>query len=214
MIRLISKGLLEPDMKIEKWRITGLVFLGLVALAGFSFSAQGLTEEAIRSYIRSTAHTSLTLFLLAFSASSLRLFIKRDWTFWLLRSRRYIGLSFALSHALHLCAIILLANRHPHPFLDELNWVTILAGGLAYVFILAMSVTSFKATKQWLGSKYWGLLHTVGSYYIWFIFTQSYLFRSLKDVNYLPLLLILIAVFILRLARRLKNRGILFAVSK
>jgi len=200
-------------MKIEKWRITGVVFLGLVVLAVLTFAVQGVTEEAIRSYIRTTARTSLILFLLAFSASSLRLFIKRDWTFWLLRSRRYMGLSFALSHAIHLFAIILLANLYPHPFLDQLSWVTLLGGGLAYLFILAMSVTSFKATKQWLGTKYWGLLHTVGSYYIWFIFTQSYLFLSLKNTNYLPPLLLLLSVLILRLARTLKNRGILFKKS-
>ena len=67
-------------MRIEGWRITGFVFFGLVVVAVMIVVLQGFTEEAIRTFVRSTARTSLVLFLLAFSASSLQVFFRRSWS--------------------------------------------------------------------------------------------------------------------------------------
>ena len=104
-------------MRIEGWRITSFVFLGLMILAILASALHGFTEEAIRAFVRNTARVSLVLFLLAFSASSVQAIFRRSWSAWLLRNRRYLGVSFAVSHAGHLLALILLAIFFPHPFL-------------------------------------------------------------------------------------------------
>ena len=76
-----------------------------------------------------------------------------------------------------------------------------MGGGLAYLFIAAMSVTSFDHTRQWLGIKRWKQLHTIGSYYIWFVFTQSYFPLAIKEVFYVPFVAALIVVMLLRILR-------------
>lgn len=191
-------------MRIEGWRITGFVFFGLVVVAVMIVVLQGFTEEAIRTFVRSTARTSLVLFLLAFSASSLQVFFRRSWSAWLLRNRRYLGVTFAVSHANHLLALIVLAILFPYPFLNQLDWLTLVGGGLAYFFILAMSITSFTVPKQLLGQQRWNLLHILGSYYVWILFAQSYVPRALKEPLYIPFAVALFVVLGFRLARSLK----------
>lgn len=201
-------------MRIEGWRIAGFVSVGLAVMAITIAAFHGFSEDAIRTFVRSTARTSLVLFLLAFSASSLQALFRRSWSAWLLRNRRYLGVSFAFSHASHLLALIVLAITFPHPFLDRLGWPTLLGGGLAYLFILAMTITSFAAPRKFLGQNRWKFLHTFGSYYVWIIFAQSYVPRALKDPFYMPFAVALFVVLGLRLARSLKNRDIIFRARR
>ena len=67
---------------------------------------EGSGEAGLRMLMRATARTSLALFGAAFAASSLRSLWPTPATGWLLRQRRYLGLSFAFSHALHALAIL------------------------------------------------------------------------------------------------------------
>ena len=50
---------------------------------------------------------------------------------------------------------------------------SLIPGGLAYLFIFAMALTSNDAAMRALG-KNWKRLHTVGIHYIWLIFTLAY----------------------------------------
>jgi len=82
-------------------------------MVGALLAATGWTEPGVRLVIRATARTSVALFLAAFLASTLR----RRWpgpaTSWLLQNRRYVGLGFAVSHLLHLLAILELYDVAP-----------------------------------------------------------------------------------------------------
>jgi hypothetical protein len=130
----------------------------------------GITGEGLLITIRVTALTSLVLFLTAFLASSVRTLSRSRAARWLIRNRRYIGVSFAASHTLHLGAIVtrsILTGQAPPLF-------TIVAGGLAYFFIVAMAATSFDRTAAWLGPARWRRLHLSGMYYIWFVFVYTY----------------------------------------
>jgi len=150
----------------------------------------GTDEPGIRVIIRATARTSLILFTAAFVASSVARLWPRALTTWMLRNRRYLGLSFAVSHAEHLLFIIY--GAAVAGFL-EINRVALIGGGLAYVFIAAMAATSFDGAVHWLGRQRWQRLHTVGAYYIWFIFLQSYAPRVMADLAYLPVALLVVA---------------------
>lgn len=193
-------------MRLEGWKITGLVSISLAFVLIAVSTWHGLSEEGVRAVLRSSAGSSVILFLLAFSASSLHWFVHKNWTAWLLRNRRYVGVSFAVSHFYHLLALIALALWFPHPFLDKLSWITVLGGGLVYLFIAAMSATSFDRARQWLGIKWWKRLHTVGSYYIWLIFAQSYFPRAIKEVFYVPVAAALIIVMLLRILQVFHRR--------
>lgn len=193
-------------MPIKGWRITGLVAALITVYIAVVYGRYGLTEESVRMVVRNTARCSVALFLLAFTASSLQALLRRNWTAWLLRNRRYIGVSFAVSHGFHLLAIITLASAYPEPFFSNRGWVEFIGGGLAYAVILAMTITSFKPPRQWLGQRRWVALHTVGGYYIWALFANSYLPRALQDGFYVPFAAAVAGALLLRLARNARKK--------
>jgi len=71
-------------------------------------------------------------------------------------------------------------------------------GGLAYVFIAAMTITSFDQTAAWLGTRRWKLLHTVGSYDIWLVFLIAEGKRAVHNTYYWPYVALLLTVMVLR----------------
>jgi methionine sulfoxide reductase heme-binding subunit len=193
-------------MRLARWSITALTAIVLATIIVASTATWGGTEEAVRVVVRATARVSVTLFLLAFSAASVRALFPSRGSTWLLQNRRYFGVSFALSHFTHLAALFALAAWFPHPFVDDLNAVTLIGGGLAYLFIAAMTVTSFAPPRRAIGERAWKILHTTGSYYIWLIFVQSYLPRAVQDPTYAPFALALLMAFGLRMAHWFKRR--------
>ncbi len=177
---------------------SALVLMILALLAGF-----GTDELGIRVVIRATARTSFVLFMLAFVASALRRAWPNDATVWLLANRRYVGVSFAVSHVLHLLAIVALYDWSVRRFAVEAGAAAILLGGLGYVFVFAMAATSFDRTAAWLGRRRWRRLHTAGAYYLWTIFTISYVPRAvMESPAYVPFAVVALATLALRIAYR------------
>ena len=153
-----------------------LLFLLVTTLV--LFLPNGLTEDAIRQMIRVTAASSMVLFCLAFSASSLNYLLSSGLAQPLMRARRQLGLSFALSHAGHLLAIIGLVEVAFEGNYAELG--DIVGGSLIYLFIFAMAITSNNASVQRLGAKNWTRLHKTGGYLIWLGLFSSYLGAALE----------------------------------
>src|SRR5207247_2125659 len=73
-------------------------------------------ESELRVTLRVTALVSATFFLAAFTASAWRRLRPTPTTRWLLRNRRYLGLSFAAPPLVHGLAILALARRLPAAF--------------------------------------------------------------------------------------------------
>lgn len=193
-------------LKLEKWSVTSAVVVALSLASVGVFLTQGVNEDSLRGLIRYTAVSSLVLFCIVFTASSFQALYRKPWSAWMLRNRRYIGLSFASSHGFHLLFIITLLIEYPEPFLSHLAPATLIGGGVAYLFILAMSITSFKGPRRALGPKLWNLLHTSGSYYIWALFMFSYAPRLAGDTNYLPHVLLLLGALAIRLVKKYKKQ--------
>jgi sulfoxide reductase heme-binding subunit YedZ len=89
-----------------------------------------------------------------------------------------VGLSFALSHATHLFAIIALVEIVFGGNYSQLG--DIVGGSVIYLFIFAMAVTSNNASVKLLGAKNWKRLHKTGSYLIWIGLFSSYLGNALE----------------------------------
>jgi DMSO/TMAO reductase YedYZ heme-binding membrane subunit len=182
--------------------IVGWSALGLVGMTGLLFVVYGTGEDGVRALVRATARTSLALFLSAFVASSLRRLWRSDFTAWLLRNRRYVGLSFAVSHAIHLAAIVVLARGWPESFWGKTNAVTVYGGGLGFVFVALMAATSSDAAVRWMGQRRWKRLHAVGAWYLFVIFLASYGARGFMSWGYLPASVGVFAALGLRIAAR------------
>jgi hypothetical protein len=194
------------------WRLTGVLSLLLSAMALYLLGVQGWGAEGIRLVIRATARTSLMLFVLAFTASAMAELLPSEATRWQRRNRRYLGVSFAVSHLIHLSAIVSLASIDQALFWKLTNVNTIVLAGTAYVFIAAMAATSFDRTAAWLGPRKWRLLHLLGGWYIWISFAVAVGKRVPIDRFYWPMAALILAAGIVRLIamwRRNRRRAVL-----
>ncbi len=153
----------------DGWPIVGWSALAIAGMTAAILALAGPGEEGIRMVVRATARTSVVLFGLAFAASSLRRVWPSALTRWLLANRRYLGVSFATSHAAHLLALFALADWSLATFAAKGDWAGLVLGGLGYLFVAAMAATSFDRTAAWLGPRRWQRLHTIGGWYLWFI---------------------------------------------
>lgn len=189
---------------LDGWPLVGWCSLLLVGLSAGLLALQGVGEQGLRLVIRTTAQTSVVLFTSAFIASALRRVWPTALSRWMLQNRRYLGVSFAVSHVIHLAAIVALTATVPT---FELPPVTVVAGGIAYVFIAAMTATSFDRSAAWLGPRAWKILHTTGVYYIWLIFFISYAPRAVMvPARYTPVVVVLLGGLVLRLYGRRRRR--------
>lgn len=187
--------------------IVGWSALGLVAMTALLFAVNGTGEEGARALVRATARTSLALFLTTFVASSLQRLRHNDFTAWLLRNRRYVGLSFAVSHGIHLAAIVMLARGWPDSFWTNTNGVTVYGGGLGFVFAGLMAATSSNAAVRWMGQRRWKRLHAVGAWYLFVIFLVSYAARGFMSWGHLPASVAVFVALGLRIAARWRAAG-------
>lgn len=183
----------------EGWRLLAALSLSLIALSLWIASMRQFEVEGVRMVIRFTARSSLLLFCLAFSAAALAQLWPNGWTRWQRRNRRYLGLSFAASHAIHRVAIVIYANMDPAGFADATSAASYIFGGIGYAFIIAMSATSLDRTAALIGSRAWRALHLVGGYYLWFQFMVSFGKRVPAMPLYTAFLVPLLIVLTLRM---------------
>lgn len=189
----------------EGWSIVGAAAVALILVVTMEAMMASAPVDGVRGIIRVTARSSFALFALAFTASAACYFWPTTWTRWQLRNRRYLGVSFALSHLVHLLAIFALGHLAPAELAAETDAITWIFGGLAYVFIALMAATSFDSTARLLSPRAWVLLHTTGSYYIWLIFANSYLSRAAMIPAYVPVAALVVFILGLRIAARVSK---------
>lgn len=181
---------------------TAALAIGTAAI----FTAYDGSIDGVRRIIRVTAHTSLVFFLLAFIASALSKLWPSATTAWLLRHRREFGVTFAASHIIHGAAIVTLAVRDPQLFWQLSSIGNIAAGGSAYVFILAMLVTSFDGPRRAIGPTAWTRLHKIGAWYIWISFIATNGKRIGTGPGFYVTVAILLIAGAIRLAAWVKHR--------
>lgn len=195
----------ERSPFLEGWILVLYSAVAIALMVGAVFAASGEADLAtVKQGLRATARTSLTLFLLAFSASSLRRLWPNRATGWLLRNRRYLGVSFAVSHFIHLGLIASLARFTPERFTG--NPAGLIPGFTAYLFLAAMTATSFDRTTRWLGKTWWRRLHLAGSWWIWIIFAGNYTPKVTRGPGYALAAAACFAVAGIRLAAWLRAR--------
>jgi methionine sulfoxide reductase heme-binding subunit len=191
------------------WPIVGWVALAIAGMTAVILALAGAGEEGLRMVVRATARTSVVLFGLAFVASSLQRLWPSNATRWLLANRRYVGVSFATSHAAHLLALLALADWSFATFAAKSDWTGLILGGLGYLFVAAMTATSFDRTAAWLGPRRWQRLHTAGGWYLWFIFFASFAPRVGASLAYALPTLWMLAVLAVRWQARRARRPVL-----
>ncbi|MBW4618566.1 MAG: ferric reductase-like transmembrane domain-containing protein [Cyanosarcina radialis HA8281-LM2] len=186
---------------LQKWQIVGLTAIAIGIIVSTIWIVNGINEQGMRIAIRTTGRTSCLLFLSAFIASSLHQLRSSSFSVWLLKNRRYLGISMAVSHSYHAIALLGLwfATAGTAPQIEPL-------GTLGYIILIAMTVTSFPRPANWLGKRRWQILHTTGMYFLWAGLLLEYSFKLSKSpFLYSPFVILLVLAMMLRVAKRWRS---------
>lgn len=192
----------------EGRRILGVTALGLALTVALTVVAAPSESASALWLTIITARLSLALFLVTFCASAINGLWKGRGGKWLLRNRRFLGLSFATSHVVHAFAFSWFASTRGQSLPELVGLPTVIGGSVGYLTLLVLAVTSTDAAVRRLGRDRWVVLHRTGMYIFFAIFVFSYVRRSLRgDVLSVLSMAMLLAALGLRIANRLRMRS-------
>lgn len=170
------------------------------------------TPEATISMIRLSVQLASPWVYLAFVASALAQLSPGSFSSWLLRNRRYIGLSFAAGFAWQAVYIAVLLALHSDYYWQVLhNTADLVLRALSYLLLLALTITSFYPVRRVMRPRHWRVLHLVGIWYFWAAIWGSYAGTVLNgDSRIIAMVYVVVGLFVLtaRLAAYLKNRSL------
>jgi DMSO/TMAO reductase YedYZ heme-binding membrane subunit len=192
----------DTKFPLQRWHIVGFTALVVGTIVSAIWIVHGIDEQGMRMAIRATGRSSCLLFVSAFVASSLRKLWSMPLSAWLLKNRRYLGVSMAVSHTYHAIALfgLWLATSGAAPKPEPL-------GTFGYFLLIAMTITSFDRSATWLGKRRWKILHTTGMHFFWLGLLFEYGFKLPKSpFIYSPFLSLLILAMMLRLASSRRQR--------
>jgi hypothetical protein len=192
----------------------------VLALAVSVANLLGLNEVDFHSgrgmspIILHSVRCALPLFLVAFTASSLARLWPSVVTRWLMANRRYIGLAFAFGMAWHISFVAYRLWTFGNP----LNFKATAMDAIGLVFLLLLTLTSFRPFARTLTLANWRRLHKTGVYVIWLVPTLIYLHRVREESGLFDRVMfaVLLAAWLLRAAAWAKSRfggGILSGVT-
>lgn len=185
---------------MQGWRLFAGLAIAETALFAGAMALLGTGEDGLRTLVRLTAMLSFAIFLPVYSASSLRRLFRRPATRWLLRNRRYLGVSFAWAHGLHGLAIVMLWLVMGDAF--ESSLAVRIFGGAGYLLMFGMAFTSTDRSVRRLGARRWALLHRCGIHLLWLVFTFIWSARAIGNPAYAPFALAAWGAGLLRLGAR------------
>lgn len=181
--------------------ISSILFSFALAIYFFIISP---SDDSARLWTRYSAHLSFLYLIAAYSVSILKDIFNFDAINNLAINRRYFGLSFSITHSVHLVALIYffyISNENP-------ALISILGGGLGYLLMYAMTLTSTDAMIKRIGIKNWKMLHTTGINYLvilfFYTFSGSMVETSLYSIYTVYVLAILI-IWMLKIVKFAKS---------
>jgi DMSO/TMAO reductase YedYZ heme-binding membrane subunit len=186
----------------EGYRLTLWLVVSVGLATGLASLGSGIDEQALRRATRWTVDVGTVFFTAAFVASAANTLLHATWTKWLLRNRRYLGLTFAGIHFLHAGAFLTLAAMYPESFWRRIALTTLVGGTVGYLWLIAMTITSFDGPTRALGKigkRAWKVLHKSGMYVLWGILVFSYVFKVFRAPAYGLLVSLLLTAFVVRI---------------
>ena len=166
---------------LEHPSLNGWPLFYVVAALTFATIGVGLvitgvaTPEATVAMIRLSVQLASPWIFLAFVARPLAQLHQGGFSRWLLRNRRYIGLSFAAGFAWQAVFIAVLLALYPEYYWQVLHDdADLILRMLSYLLLLALAITSFNPVRRAMRPRSWGVLHLVGVWYFWAAIWVSY----------------------------------------
>jgi sulfoxide reductase heme-binding subunit YedZ len=191
------------------------LFLTIAAMTFIAISAAALligisTPESTVSLIRLSVQLASPWIFLAFAASAMAQLFPGNLSSWLLRNRRYLGLSFAAGFGWQAVFIAVLFTLYSPYYWEELHKTSDLVLRIgSYALLIAMTITSFFPVRRRLRTEHWHWLQLVGVWYFWLAIWTSYAelaFSSSATVISFVYFNLGLLTLVLRVAAYLKRR--------
>ena len=157
----------------SKW-LNGWLLFGLLAIFINSFMIMKLLTldlalpQVISEMIQYSVRWAVPFIFLVTATSPLFSLFPNEGTRWLRRNRRYVGLSFAVAMAWQGAFIFIVSSVYSEHYYAEIYLLRDeLEGSSGYIFLVAMTVTSFGFLRRHLTPHQWTFLHRAGVYFLW-----------------------------------------------
>lgn len=184
-------GFREPvtSRAINGWNLFWLVTTAISAAMVAAMTQADLTSgPGVSSMIRLSVRCATPLLYVTFAASSLQQLFPAPFSQWLLRNRKYIGLCFAAAMAWQGFFILWMVTIHRSYYVEDVYVVRdAIEGTLGYLFLAAMTVTSFRCGRKHLSAGQWKWLHKISIYYLWMYAFSVYWWALFYYSNPAPL---------------------------
>lgn len=135
-----------------------LLFSGYIA-----FPSAEVTDNS-RYWLRVSGRTGMFLLLVSFCASPLHRLFKAAWTAYLIKNRRYYGISTAIVLWSHFSVILSLQFTDPKWFEVSVPWFILWPGSITFTLVGIMALISNSYCQKKLGMKAWKTIHLLGGY--------------------------------------------------
>jgi sulfoxide reductase heme-binding subunit YedZ len=154
---------------LNGWRLFGFIMIPICVVIGIAMTQVDLSKpDEISSLIQLSVRCSVPWLYLAFAASSLHKLFPSEASRWLMRNRRIVGLCFAGGMAWQLTFIVWMVTGFWKYYVGDVYVFTDIMVQLpGYVFLIAMTLTSFAPMRRRLAARHWRRLHTIGIYFLW-----------------------------------------------
>jgi DMSO/TMAO reductase YedYZ heme-binding membrane subunit len=164
---------------LDGWKLFWVITAPISLLQVLAMTQLDMSQaESISSMIQLSVRCAVPFLFIVFGASAVQAVFPGPLGRWLLRNRKFLGLSFAAAMAWQLFFIVWLFSLHMDYYLDEVYALSDLIEGLVgYAFLIAMTLTSFKFGRKRLTQRNWKRLHTAGIYWLWYYAWSVYWFE-------------------------------------
>jgi DMSO/TMAO reductase YedYZ heme-binding membrane subunit len=154
---------------INQWYLFWLITLPISAAVIIVMAGKQLTSgESVSSMIQFSVRCSIPWLYLAFAASSIHVLFPTEFSRWLLRNRKIMGLCFAAAMAWQLIFILWMLGIYTDYYAQDVYVLRdLIEGIIGYLFLIAMTISSFKSARRKIGPKSWRNLHRTGIYFLW-----------------------------------------------
>ncbi len=154
---------------VNGWNLFLLITLPISAIVLVAMMRTDLSNgEAVSSMIQLSVRWAVPWLYLAFAASSVQRLFPGPFGSWLLRNRKIMGLCFAAAMAWQAFFILWMVTVYKDYYVEEVYVLRdAIEGVVGYLFLIAMTITSFRWGRQLLKPKRWRQLHLSGMYFLW-----------------------------------------------
>jgi DMSO/TMAO reductase YedYZ heme-binding membrane subunit len=147
------------------WIISGPISLAMITGMLRSDLSSG---PAVSSMIQVSVRCAVPWLYLAFAASSVQILWPGPLGLWLSRNRKFLGLCFAAAMAWQGFFILWMVFVYSDYYINEVYVMRdAIEGVVGYLFLTAMTLTSFMPVRKRMTPKSWKLLHKSGIYFLW-----------------------------------------------